>query len=145
MILAILTTGWGVPQASQSTFCWYGYEDLVLFCHDCTFLKKKNTQQQQEYLWCILCFYVRPAHYKCTCVSIFDDFISPWLGDWVSTSHTSCWAFTYTALSLILFIWHKALLLVQITPLLMFCECFFSVFAKIFAFLISVTVVPFVI
>lgn len=25
--------------------------------------------------------YVRPALYKCTCVSIFDDFISPWLED----------------------------------------------------------------
>lgn len=45
MILATLTTGWGEPQASQGTFCWYGYEDLVLFCHDCTFLKKKRERK----------------------------------------------------------------------------------------------------
>lgn len=36
----------------------------------------------------VFCAYVRPAHCKCTCVSISDDFISPWLGDWWSTSHT---------------------------------------------------------
>lgn len=128
MILATLTTGWGEPQASQGTFCWYGYEDLVLFCHDCTFLKKKERekqqQQQQEYLWCILCLcetsalqvYLR-KHFWWFYFALVRGLIVP------------CGAYRYTALSLTRFIWRKASLLVQITPLLMFCECFFFLFS----------------
>lgn len=47
MILATLTTGWGVPQASKGTSCWHGYEDLVLFCHDCTFIKKNIKKEKK--------------------------------------------------------------------------------------------------
>lgn len=47
IILATLTTGWGVPQASKGTSCWHGREDFI-FISSCTFLKKKKLKRKKR-------------------------------------------------------------------------------------------------